>query len=126
MKTTFAFGGWTRPCCFTVLDKPLTSSFDHHRYPIPVGSPGVAHQRILFIAAALDRTGGLFLLDLGHARPAAWHRGWHLLKVALERAKPRVLTLEYGGAGPLFANRTNEGVLAKHLGRLGEVALSVK
>ncbi len=131
-----------------------------YRNPPFIGDPG-------FIAEALDRTGGLFLLDLGHARLAAWHRGenaeryvrslplehvveihisgpamvngemrdrheaptdadYRLLEIALERAKPQVLTLEYGGVGPLFADRTDGTALAEQLDRLSEVASSLK
>lgn len=115
-----------------------------------------------FIAEALDRTGAGFLLDVGHARVAAWHRGvdareyleslpldrvveihaagpvmvdrqlrdrhgqlseedYQLLKLAIEKADPATVTLEYGGVGPLFESRSDPEALLQQLLRLKEI-----
>lgn len=127
-----------------------------YRNPPFIDEPG-------FITEALDLAGDGFLLDLSHARVAAWHRGedareyldslplervveihasgqgmvegrlldrhlelsdedYQMLRIALSRAKPETVTLEYGGVGPLFEDSSDERVLAEQLHILADIA----
>lgn len=110
-----------------------------------------------------ERAGVDVLLDLGHARVTAWHRGenvkqyvaalpldrvrethvsgpahdpseglrdghlemqeedYALLSWVLERAAPAIVSLEYGGTGPLFEWRSDIGALERQLDRLRHI-----
>lgn len=114
------------------------------------------------IRAVCDETGVGLLLDLAHARVAAYHRGvdptaylaalpldrvaevhvcgprleerglmdrhqdmveedYALLRWTLDHAQPRVVTLEYGGTGPIFETRNDAAALERQLARLNEM-----
>jgi uncharacterized protein (UPF0276 family) len=115
------------------------------------------------IREVCERAGAGLLLDLAHARIAAYHRGedvrayvggmplervreihvsgpgaspekglddlhqelrredYELLAWALERTRPRVVALEYGGTGPLFEWRSDPAALERQLTRLREL-----
>lgn len=115
------------------------------------------------IHAICRESGADLLLDLAHARVAAWHRGedvhdyvealpldrvreihvcgprlvpeqglrdrhqemseedYALLEWTLERTKPEMVTLEYGGTGPLFESRNDPATLERQLRRLAEI-----
>lgn len=48
--------------------------------------------------------------------------GYELLGLALKASKTELVTLEYGGLGPLFETRSDPAALARQLARLREVA----
>lgn len=111
------------------------------------------------IARVCAETGAGLLLDLAHARVAAWHRkeevrayvgalplervqeihvcgpraddqglrdrheemsgdDYDLLEWTLARVEPLAVSLEYGGTGPAFANRSDSDALLRQLIRL--------
>lgn len=45
-----------------------------------------------------------------------------LLRWTLDHAQPRVVTLEYGGTGPIFETRNDAEALERQLGRISEIA----
>jgi uncharacterized protein (UPF0276 family) len=114
------------------------------------------------IRAVCDEADAGLLLDLAHARVAAWHRGeeataylaalpldrvaeihvcgprleerglmdrhldlaeedFALLRWTLEHTTARIVTLEYGGTGPLFETRSDVDLLKGQLDRLTKI-----